>query len=119
MHRLIAVGVTAVSLVFGMLAADAKAEGAPNWLADVIKDARSKHRGHGAQAEQIKESIKKNPKGKALVGSGKLDEAIKAGLIEADKVENGPKEPKASPAVAASWKIFEICNVPVPESDGK
>jgi hypothetical protein len=99
-------------------------EGPSNWLSKIIEEARKIDRllpffERKAERDAIIAAIKSHPKGKPLAAHPNLPEVVWAALGVANarerEIKKDPKTKTASPAVAASWFIFEELGVPLPD----
>jgi hypothetical protein len=102
-------------------------EAAPNWASKEIERIRGQisriipRRERKAEAEAIVAAIKAHPKGAALAKHPDLYDAVWEALgianaVQRDK-ERDPSLMTASPAIQASWHIFEDLGLPIPEPD--
>lgn len=101
-------------------------EGPSNWLSKIIEekrrtiDRRIPRRERKAECEAIVAAVKGHPQGKPLADHPKLEEAVLAALDLADELEREAERnpvPTASPAIQASWLIFEKLGLPQPEPE--
>ncbi len=105
-------------------------EAPSNWLSKIIKEKRETikkplpFREQRAEQKAIVDAIKADPKGKELANKSELDNVVFAALGVANHLERDPQRGPdgkplmtASPAIQASWFIFDELGLPRPDSE--
>src|SRR5437868_5858778 len=107
-----------------------RTEAPSNWLSKIIKEKRETikklipFREQRAEQVAIVEAIKAHPKGTELAKKSELNDVVWAALGLANHLERHPeRDPDgkpimtASPAIQASWFIFDELGLPRPDAE--
>jgi hypothetical protein len=102
-------------------------EGPSNWLSKIIEEKRATidrlipFIERKAERDAIVAAIKDHPNGQPLARNPHLSDVVWAALGVANdrerEAKRNPNDATASPAIQASWFIFEELELPIPEPE--